>query len=134
VAVAAGDLDTAAAHQHEALTVASRIGAKSIIAQSMDGVAEIVAARGDPAPAAELWAAAETTRRTSRAALLAADRRRIDRAIATARACVDEATWWSAWAAGEALAPDDAIGRALAAVSTGDPGSRAAAEPASAAV
>ena len=75
------------------------------------------------------WAAAETIRRTSRAALLAADRRRIDRAIAAARGGVDDDAWWSAWAAGEALSFDDSIERALAAT-----GQRASTEPASAAV
>ena len=48
VASAAGDLDEAASLQQEALTVAARIGAKPIVAQSVDGVAEVVAARGDP--------------------------------------------------------------------------------------
>jgi hypothetical protein len=99
------------------------------VAQSIDGVAEVVAARGDPIAGAELWAAAETIRRTSRAALLAADRRRIDRAIAVARDGTDADAWWSAWAAGEALSLEEAIARAIAAT-----GQRAEAEPASAAV
>ena len=113
VNAAAGDLNAALAGQAEALTIAARIGARSIVAQSIDGVAECLALRGDPLAAARLWAAAETIRRTSRAALLAADRRRIDAAIAIARATAAGDGWWSAWAEGEALSFDDAVAEAL---------------------
>ena len=134
VAAASGDLDEAVALQAEALTVAARIGAKSIVAQAVDGVAEVVAARGNAIEAARLWAAAETLRRTSRSALLAADRRRIDRTIEQARSCTREDAWWSAWAAGESLELEEMI--QLAHVSAGgeDPAARAATEPAVAAV
>jgi predicted ATPase len=133
VNAAAGDLDAAAANQAEALGIAGRIGARSVAAQSIDGVAEVVAKRGDPLAAARLWAAAETIRRTSRAALLAADRRRIEREIATARGEVDDDAWWNAWAGGESLSIEGAIAEALAATgrATAD---RPEAEPASAAV
>jgi predicted ATPase/Tfp pilus assembly protein PilF len=134
VAAAAGDLDGASALQQEALTVAARIGAKSIVAQSVDGVAEVIAARGKPIEAARLWAAAETLRRTSRSALLAADRRRIDRTIEGARACTREDAWWSAWAAGESLELDEMIHLAQLSASGDDPAARAATEPAVAAV
>jgi tetratricopeptide (TPR) repeat protein len=134
VASAAGDLDEAASLQQEALTVAARIGAKPIVAQSVDGVAEVVAARGDPIEAARLWAAAETLRRTSRSALLAADRRRIDRSIERARASTPEDAWWAAWAAGEALELDEMIQLANLCAGGEDPAARAATEPAVAAV
>jgi tetratricopeptide (TPR) repeat protein len=134
VASAAGDLDGAAALQQEALTVAARIGAKSIVAQSIDGVAEVVAARGDPIEAARLWAAAETLRRTSRSALLAADRRRIDRAIEHARASTREDAWWAAWAAGEALELEEMVQLAHVSAGGDDPAARATREPAVAAV
>jgi predicted ATPase len=134
VAAAAGDLDDATNRQREALTIAARIGAKGIVAQSIDGVAEIIAVRGDPIAAAELWAAAETTRRTSRSALLAADRRRIDRSIAKAKSCADPDAWWSAWAAGESLSLEAAIARALVLASDDAPGAQHAAERATAAV
>src|SRR4029079_289023 len=62
VASAAGDLDEAASLQQEALTIAARIGAKPIVAQSVDGVAAGVAARGDPIEAARPAAPAETRR------------------------------------------------------------------------
>jgi predicted ATPase len=129
VNAAAGDLHAAARHQSEALSAAARVGARSIVAQSIDGAAEIVALRGDQMAAARMWAAAETIRRTSRSALLAADRRRLDRAIAEAREAVTDDSWWSAWAAGEALSFDDAIAAALAAI-----GAPSAQERASAAV
>jgi tetratricopeptide (TPR) repeat protein len=134
VASAAGDLDGAAALQQEALTVAARIGAKSIVAQSIDGVAEVVAARGDPIEAARLWAAAETLRRTSRSALLAADRRRIDRAIEHAHASTREDAWWAAWAAGEALELEEMVQLAHVSAGGDDPAARATREPAVAAV
>ena len=134
VASAAGDLDEAASLQQEALTVAARIGAKPIVAQSVDGVAEVVAGRGDPIGAARLWAAAETLRRTSRSALLAADRRRVDRSIERARASTPEDAWWAAWAAGEALELDEVIQLANVCAGGEDPAARAATEPAVAAV
>jgi predicted ATPase/Tfp pilus assembly protein PilF len=134
VASAAGDLDRAADLQQEALTVAARIGAKSIVAQAVDGIAEVVAARGDPIEAARLWAAAETLRRTSRSALLAADQRRIDRTIEAARSRTREDDWWSAWAAGEALDLDEVIRLANVSAADDDPAARAATEPAVAAV
>jgi hypothetical protein len=70
----------------------------------------------------------------SRSALLAADRRRIDRAISAARARVDDDAWWSAWAAGEGLALDDGIRRAIDAAGGSEAGPHASPEPASTAV
>jgi hypothetical protein len=107
---------------------ATGIGAKSVVAQSIDGVAEVVAACRDAATGARLWAAAETIRRTTRSALLDADRRRVDRA---ARASTTEDGWWAAWAAGEALSVEAAIDLALQLAA---PGGAHAREPASAAV
>jgi predicted ATPase/Tfp pilus assembly protein PilF len=112
VEAAAGGRDRAAVLQGEALVVAARIGAKGIVAQSIDGVAGIVAADGRIAEAATLWAAAESIRREARYHLLQADRRRIDREIATARAAIEEEAWWQAWAEGERLGADAAIARA----------------------
>src|SRR5205085_11580900 len=111
VEAAAGDRDRAAALQGEALVVAARIGGKGIVAQSIDGVAGLLAADGRIAEAAMLWAAAESVRREAHYHLLLADRRRIDREIATARAATDEDPWRQAWAAGEGLGVDTAIAR-----------------------
>jgi predicted ATPase len=129
VVAATGDLDGAAAHHVEALEIATRIRARSIAAQAIDGIAEVVARRGVPIAAARLWAAAETSRRASNAALLLADRRRVDRSIAAARDAADADAWWSSWAAGESLSFEGAVDAALAAV-----GSGTARQPASAAV
>jgi tetratricopeptide (TPR) repeat protein len=120
VMAALGDPGRAAALQAEALAVAARIGAKGIVAQSIDGAAGLVAAGGRAAEAATLWAAAETIRRDARYHLLQADRRRIDREIAAARAAVDDETWWQSWAAGERLPADAAIERAGAALGPPD--------------
>jgi hypothetical protein len=55
-----------------------------------------------------------------------ADRRRIDRDIAAARAREDEEAWRGAWAEGEQMAFDAAIDRARAARGSAAPASRAA--------
>ena len=106
--------------------MAARIGAKGIVAQSMDGVAGIVAADGRVAEAATLWAAAESIRREARYHLLLADRRRSYREIAAARATIDEEAWWQAWAAGERLGADEAIARAQAVTGPTEASPRAA--------
>jgi predicted ATPase/Tfp pilus assembly protein PilF len=124
VEAAADERGRAATLQGEALGVAARIGAKGIVAQSIDGVAGLVAATGRVGEAATLWAAAETIRREARYHLLQADRRRIDREIAAARAALDEEGWWQAWAAGERLSTDEAIARAGAVLGSTNPAPR----------
>jgi hypothetical protein len=79
-------------------------------------VAGIVAATGDVAEAATLWAAAETIRREASYHLLLADRRRVDREIAAGRDRCAEDAWWAAWAAGERLDLEESIARAHAAL------------------
>jgi hypothetical protein len=116
VSAAAGDRELAARLQLDALALADRIGSPGIVAQSIDGIAGLVAADDRPLEAATLWAAAETIRRETHYHLLLADRRRIDREIAAARgACGDEA-WWSAWAEGERLDQAEAVARARTAL------------------
>jgi predicted ATPase len=121
---AAGNADRAETLQAEALALAARIDAKGIVAQAIDGLAGLAAARGQVEEAATLWAAAETIRRVARYALLAADRRRLDGAIAIARDAVDDETWWRAWATGETLTTEEAIARATAAIANRPGGDR----------
>jgi predicted ATPase/Tfp pilus assembly protein PilF len=122
----AGNLDRSGGLQLEALAVAARIGAKGIVAQSIDGVAGLVAADDRLAEAATLWAAAARIRHEARFHLLEADRRRIDREIAAARNRIDDATWQRAWEVGEQLPIDAAIARARAALESPLPAPRAA--------
>jgi hypothetical protein len=126
VEAAAGNGELAAALQGEALGIAARIGAKGIVAQSIDGVAGLVADECRMPEAATLWAAAETIRREARYHLLEADRRRIGREIEAARARIDDEAWWQAWAAGEQLTIDAAIAHAQAALGPTAPAPRAA--------
>ncbi|HEY8439629.1 MAG TPA: tetratricopeptide repeat protein, partial [Candidatus Limnocylindrales bacterium] len=112
----AGHVDRAAELQGEALSVAARIGAKGIIAQAIDGVAGIVAFRGDRCAAATLWSAADRIRRDAHYAMLAADRRRIEAQTRAARDAEPTDAWTAAWAAGEALSTEAAIDRAVAAL------------------
>ena len=123
VEAAAGAKDRAAELQVEALLLAGRIGAKGIVAQAIDGVACLIARAGRRTEAATLWAAAGAIRREARYHLLLADRRRIDAEIAAARDVLDgdaagRGDWERAWAAGDALDLDAAIGRARDAVAT----------------
>ncbi len=117
----------AAEHQFASLLLASRIEAKGIVAQAIDGIAGLVAAER-PEEATTLWAAAETIRREARHHCLQADRRRIERALEAARATIPEEAWSSAWAAGERLSFEQAIGRARAAIEPSTSGLRAAAQ------
>ena len=129
VFAATGDLDGAAARHVEALSIATRIRARSIAAQAIDGIAEVVARRGDPMAAAGPMGCRRNVRQASNAALLLADRRRVDRSIAAAREAADADAWWSSWAAGESLSFEDAVDAAISAV-----GYKTASEPATAAV
>ena len=112
VTAAAGDAARAGRFQLDALALADRIGSPGIAAQSIDGIAGLVAAEGRPLEAATLWAAAETIRRVTHYHLLLADRARIDREIAAARERVSEASWWEAWGEGERLDQAGAVARA----------------------
>lgn len=116
VETTAGHIDRAAALQGEALSVAARIGAKGIIAQAIDGVAGIVAFRGDRCAAATLWSAADRIRRDANYAMLAADRRRIEAQTRAARDAEPSEAWTAAWAEGETLSTEAAIDRAVAAL------------------
>jgi predicted ATPase len=122
----AGRLDRAAARQAEALALAARIGARGIVAQALDGAACIAAGRGERDTAATLWAAAGRIRSEAHAALLLADRRRIERETDAARAATEPAQWDAAWRAGADLDDDAAIARALVALGAPMPSPRAA--------
>jgi tetratricopeptide (TPR) repeat protein len=119
-----GQTERAGTLQHEAMVLAARIGAKGIVAQAIDGFAALLAIDGRVIEAATLWAASETIRRDAHYHLLQADRRRIDREIDGARASAVEASWRSAWAAGERLSIDDAIAAARSALGPAVPDPR----------
>ena len=124
VTAAAGDPGRAGRLQLDALALADRIGSPGIAAQSIDGIAGLVAAEGRPLDAATLWAAAETIRRETHYHLLLADRARIDREIAAARAEASEDDWWAAWGAGERMSQSDAIACARDALTAAAPPAR----------
>lgn len=124
VRAAAGDAAQAGRLQLDALALADRIGSPGIAAQSIDGIAGLVAVEGRPLDAATLWAAAETIRHETHYHLLLADRARIDREIAAARERVSAESWWRAWSDGERLAQPDAVALARDALTVGTPSPR----------
>jgi tetratricopeptide (TPR) repeat protein len=119
VAHAQGNDTRAAAFYRESLTLVREQEWKVPMIYCLEGLAGAMGAQGQTEWAARLFGAAEALRATYRISLRPIDRADYDRAVATVRAQLDEATFAAAWAAGRALPLEQAIADAL-----GEQGSR----------
>jgi predicted ATPase/DNA-binding SARP family transcriptional activator len=108
-----GDHTRGAARYAEALALCRDLGQLRGADVSLGGLAAVAAARGQPARAARLLGAAATLRGPD-VVLDAADRATLEGAARTARAALGAAAYDRAYAAGRALAPEQAIAFALA--------------------
>jgi hypothetical protein len=79
----------------------------------LEGLARVDGAQGRGIRAAQLWGAAGALREAIHACLPPNERPRYERALAAAQAQLDPATWEAAWAAGQALTPEQAIAFAI---------------------
>ena len=84
------------------------------MAECLAGLAAVALAQEDGARAARLWGAAEALRENAGVAMWAADRVEYERQRVALGAGIDERALAAAWAAGRALAPEQAIAEALA--------------------
>jgi predicted ATPase/DNA-binding CsgD family transcriptional regulator len=109
-----GERDVAFAAFREALTLARELGVQFYICEVIERIAALLATGDDPAGAARLFGAAETLRQAIGSPPLLPDRDDAASGIAAARAALGEEAFAAAWAAGRALAAEDAVTEALA--------------------
>ncbi|MGQ0549733.1 MAG: tetratricopeptide repeat protein [Armatimonadota bacterium] len=110
-----GDDVSARALLEETLTIQREIGDKRGIAYSLERFAGLAAAGGRHERAARLFGGAEALRERIGAPLSPTDRTEYDRGVAAVRAALTGAALEAAWAAGRAMAQDQAVEFALAA-------------------
>jgi len=108
-----GDVAGAEALYREGLALCREAPFLTIITTGLEGLAMVVAARGQPLRAARLWGAAEALREMTDEWRWQSYQHAYDRALTEARAQVAAADWTMAWAAGRALTVAQAIAEAL---------------------
>jgi len=108
-----GDTRRARTLFREGLQASEEVGHRYGIAWLLANAAEVAVAEGEPLRAARLFSAAEALFAIIGTHLAPAERADFDRDLATARAQIDEPAWQSAWAEGEAMSLEEAIGYAL---------------------
>jgi predicted ATPase len=104
-----GDDQRAEEKFRESLAMFRRLGNKRGIAECLAGLAGLQAQAGQPQPAAQLLSAADALLNATGAAWWPADRGEIERNRATIQSALDEHTFASAWAAGQAMTLEQAV-------------------------
>ncbi|MDQ4126389.1 MAG: LuxR C-terminal-related transcriptional regulator [Actinomycetota bacterium] len=110
-----GDHERAAVLLEEDLRLLQELRDKAGIVYGLLGTAGVASLRGEPARAARLWGATEALREAIGLPTTHFDRAHYDFEgyIATARSQLDEAAWETAWTAGRAMSPEEALEYAL---------------------
>ncbi len=83
------------------------------VAECLDGLAAVALAQGSPHSAARLLAATAAIRATLGTSQTLAERTEYDSTIAAVRSAAGDSAFASAWQAGQALSPEDAIAEGL---------------------
>jgi hypothetical protein len=83
------------------------------VAMSMEELAAVVCAQGEPVRSARLYGAAEALRQAIGAPRPPADAARYERSITAVRAQLNEDSFAAAWVEGCAMTPEEAVGHAL---------------------
>ena len=109
-----GDQRRAAQLFAESLVLVRDSRDPAILVNDLKSLGAVAAATGQAEQAARLFGAAEALRDFHGITLPPAERPRLERAIAPARAQLPEPSFAAAWAAGRALTVDQAIAEALA--------------------
>jgi len=78
-------------------------------AESLEKLADVVAAQGEPTWAAQLWGAAEALRENVGIPIRPDMRARYERSVATARAQLGKKAFVAAWEEGRTMTPDQAL-------------------------
>jgi predicted ATPase len=103
----------ARASLQEALRLYHEAGIRHGMALCLTGLAMLSAARGRPEEATRLLGAADALGRADGAVLRPAHRRHCEQALATVDAALSKEVFAVAWAAGQALSPEQAVALAL---------------------
>ncbi len=111
-----GDYGRATGLLEESLVILVQLKDKRCPALCVEGLACVASGRGQAERAARLFGAAEVLREAIGVALLPAERADHERAVAAARAGVDEAAFAAAWAEGRTMRLEQAAEYALATV------------------
>ena len=98
----------------EALALCQEIGAKRMLASTLEALAQWAQQRADSVRAARLCGAAESVRKEIGAPLPYSDREAYDQTVARIRASLQEGAFATAWNDGATLTPAQAIACALA--------------------
>jgi DNA-binding SARP family transcriptional activator/Tfp pilus assembly protein PilF len=112
-AALAGDYEEAAALHRSSLALRRGLKDKWGVAEGLEGLAKISASGGDPGRAAELFGAAEALRDQFGFPLPPDERADYDRVVAAVRVGLGEGAFETAWAAGLAFSPEQALDEAL---------------------
>src|SRR5262249_43060431 len=113
VALHERDSRRAAQFSREALLQAVELSHRFYIASILASLAAALAVRDEPGVAAQLFGAADGQLAALGARLEGADRNAIEPPIQAARSALSPAAWDAAYAAGHAMALDDAVAYAL---------------------
>jgi tetratricopeptide (TPR) repeat protein len=109
-----GALDEAVVWYRECLPLTLDLQSPQQTALCLQGMASVAVARGDAVRAARLCGAAAALREATGVHMPAVSRARFEKLTADARAASGEPAFAAAWAAGQALSPEEAIADALA--------------------
>jgi predicted ATPase/transcriptional regulator with XRE-family HTH domain len=113
-ALGLGRLDEATRWLAQGLALSQTIGDQASMAWCLAGLGSAAALEAQPARAARLWGAAERLQQAIGGRPAPAARATYERALAMARAQLDDTIFAAAWAAGRTLTLEQAIAEALA--------------------
>jgi ATP/maltotriose-dependent transcriptional regulator MalT len=103
-----GDYARAQVLFEESLDMA-RVGHKVNIAYGLEGLANVVAAKGEPVWATRLWGAAHTLRNSMEAPLAPVERADYEHSVAAVRSQLGEEIFTAAWAEGQSMSLEQVI-------------------------
>ncbi len=109
VALFEGDIATARRRFGESLPIIVKLGSRSGIAATLEGLAELAVREGQPERSAHLLGACEALRETINVHVSLADQAEHDQAVAALRDALGEQALAALWAAGRALTQEQAV-------------------------
>jgi non-specific serine/threonine protein kinase len=116
-----GDLVQAAGHFHESLKLSRELADMHSLAQSLTGLARIIAAGGEQQIATRLFASVESLRKAADLTLPLAERPRYDQELDALKSTLGEADFARAWAAGQRMTVEQAVDLAQSTSVTSNP-------------
>ena len=102
------DLPAAVSWYQQSLALTLELGDRYITPYNLLGLADVLAAQGEPTRAAELWGAAEALLEAGGFPVPALDRATYEQAVAAVRGQLGEQAFAAAWAEGRTMTPQQA--------------------------